>query len=355
MSLLVTGGAGFVGSRLSMQYKSEYPSEKVVVFDNLKRRGSELNLPVFKKLGIDFIHGDIRNVSDLNDIAGSFDHMIEASAEPSVHAGTDGNPQYLLQTNLVGTLNCLEYARSRCKKMIYLSTSRVYSINSLCRIPLIEGKNRFRIDTETVDIEGLSINGIDENFDHSSYRSLYGASKLSSEIVAQEYAETYNMDILINRCGVIAGPGQWGKVDQGVFTLWVINHFFNKPLAYTGFGGFGKQVRDLIHPIDLFSLINKQLKAGTEFSGEIYNVGGGETISTSLKELSAICQDVTGNTIEISSIPETAKVDIPFYVTNYDKVSKCFNWKPIISVEAIVKDIYTWLKEDEEKVRHIFN
>jgi CDP-paratose 2-epimerase len=110
---MITGGAGFVGSALAMLFKEVHPSWLVVAFDNLRRRGSELNFAKFKPLGIEFADGDIRQSSDLEDLPGNFDLMVEASAEPSVLAGLDGSPNYVLQTNPIGTLNCLEFARRR--------------------------------------------------------------------------------------------------------------------------------------------------------------------------------------------------------------------------------------------------
>lgn len=231
---------------------------RIIAFDNLKRRGSELNLPLLKQHGIEFVHGDIRQRADLDSLAINFDVFVEASAEPSVKAGLDGAPDYVLQTNLVGTLNCLEFARRHTATFLFLSTSRAYSIEPLRAIALHENSTRFDLDDEQSQT-GVSVHGIAEEFATHLPRSLYGATKLASELIIQEYVATYNLRAVINRCGVIAGRGQFGKVDQGVFTLWVANHYFNRSLCYTGFGGTGKQVRDLLHPDDLFALVQKQL------------------------------------------------------------------------------------------------
>ena len=110
MRILITGGAGFVGSSLALMLKRDRADVQICAFDNLKRRGSELALERLRAHGVDFVHGDVRSPDDLAD-AGAFDLLLECSAEPSVHAGYDGSPAYVLQTNLTGTINCLEAAR----------------------------------------------------------------------------------------------------------------------------------------------------------------------------------------------------------------------------------------------------
>lgn len=353
MRILITGGAGFVGSNLASYFKQEEPTADITVLDNLKRRGAEINLPIFKRLGIEFSHGDIRNFSDLEDLRGNYDVFVEASAEPSVLAGIDGAPHYVLQTNLLGTLNCLEFARKRADNFVFLSTSRIYSIAPLRELRLLEAPSRFEI-ADTQNVAGISQRGISEDFPNHLPRSLYGATKLASEMIIQEYVHSYGLRAVINRCGVIAGPGQFGKVDQGVFTLWIANHYFQKPLTYTGFGGIGKQVRDLLHPADLFSLIRKQLDKIDSCSGEIFNVGGGYEISTSLFELTTLCQEILGRKVPVNEDPRTSPVDIPLYISDYSKAAHRFDWRPERSLRTIVEDITRWIDANEAQLKSIF-
>jgi len=350
--VLITGGAGFVGSSLAKSFRAS--GHDVCAFDNLKRRGSELNLPDFKRRGIQFVYGDVRSRGDLDDLNGTFDLFVEASAEPSVLAGLDGSPDYLLHTNLLGNYHCLEFARRRAPHLIFLSTSRVYSIAPLRELPLKEASTRLELDESRVFPKGLTHQGITEEFEVMRARSLYGATKLSSELLLQEYAETYRLQMVIDRCGVIAGPGQWGKVDQGVFTLWVVNHFFGKPLRYTGFGGNGKQVRDLLHPADLFRAIETQYRNLKRLSGETFNLGGGLGVSTSLLELTQLCQTATGRSIEIGRWPETNPADIPWYVTDSRKAQRTFGFRVERTIQDILEDIHFWLKENSSQIKEIF-
>jgi CDP-paratose 2-epimerase len=242
---LITGGAGFVGSALGLGLAQRYPDWQITALDNLKRRGSELNLPRLKQAGIQFIHGDVRNTEDLDPVALQPDLILECSAEPSVLAGY-ASPGYVLQTNLVGTVNCLELARQTQADFIFLSTSRVYPIAYLNALEFTETETRFQLLEQQV-LPGVSSQGISEEFPLNGARSLYGATKLASELLVAEYADAYGLRTVINRCGVLTGPWQMGKVDQGVFALWMAFHYFQRSLKYIGYGGTGKQVRDFLH------------------------------------------------------------------------------------------------------------
>ena len=350
-NILITGGAGFVGSNLAILFREARPELGVTVFDSLKRRGSELNLPRLKAAGVEFRHGDVRSIDDFNNLP-PYDLMVDCSAEPSVQAGLEGSPRAVLDINLVGTINCLEAARARGAAFLFLSTSRVYPITALNGLPFAETETRFCWE-DAPGIAGFSKHGVAESFTLDGARSFYGASKLACEQLIEEYVFSYGMRALINRCGIIAGPWQMGKVDQGVITLWVARHYFGQSLCYTGFGGHGKQVRDILHVRDLFDLLQLQLESPERWDGRVYNVGGGNQGSVSLRELTALCVQETGRTVLITSVPETAGVDLRVYVTDARKVEFDFGWRPTRGPARIVGDIRSWIEENSQTLKSI--
>ncbi|WPD21676.1 MAG: GDP-mannose 4,6-dehydratase [Candidatus Electrothrix scaldis] len=351
--ILITGGAGFIGSNISILFKEKYPDTEIIALDNLKRRGSELNISRLKKKGIEFIHGDIRNKEDLSFEGSKIDAIIECSAEPSVLAGFGENPSYLLNTNLNGMLNCLELARTHRAKMIFLSTSRVYPFDMINYLSYSEDRTRFSLKKDQY-VQGVSAQGISEDFSLNGYRSLYGATKLSAEFIALEYAYMYDVPVVVNRCGVIAGPWQMGKVDQGVFTFWMAAHYFKKKIRYISFGGTGKQVRDVLHFDDLFLLIDRQLHDIKHHSGNIYNVGGGIENSLSLLETTEICRELTGNTIEVISDSTSRPADIKYYVSDCAKVKSATGWVPKKKPDKILEEIWMWIKKNEKDLSFLF-
>lgn len=353
MKILITGGAGFIGSNFAVEFKRSRKDADVVAFDNLRRRGSELNMQRLKENGVEFVHGDIRNKEDLEGIDKP-DVLIECSADPSATAGFRSNPDYVINTNLFGTVNCLEYARKNDSDFIFLSSSRVYPIKTINSINLIETQTRFML-SDKQNIKGVSSMGISEEFPLAGPRTLYGATKLSSELIMQEYIEMYGMKGIINRCGAITGSWQMGKVDQGVAVLWVAKHHYRQSLDYIGYGGKGKQVRDFLHVKDLYRLIDLQLKNINSHNGEIYNVGGGPERSISLIELTGLCQKYTGNKIPIRGIEKNREGDIPIFISDNAKVMKRTGWKPEIGIEQTISEISNWIKSNSEKLNPILS
>ncbi|MCB0669703.1 MAG: NAD-dependent epimerase/dehydratase family protein [Saprospiraceae bacterium] len=347
--ILITGGAGFVGANLAIYLKQRFPRVKISVLDNLIRRGSELNIPRLQDATIDFIRGDVRNREELLQLP-AMDVIIDAAAEPSVLSGIKDGPQMLVDINFQGTLNCLELARKYKSDFIYLSTNRVYSYPLLNSLSFTENTTRFEYASGTPYFQ----KGIDENFDTSGLKSFYGASKLASESFIREYAHHYDFNAIINRCGVIAGPWQMGKVDQGFVALWVIAHYFGKSLQYLGYGGQGKQVRDVLHVDDLCKLISSQLS--NDFPGECktYNVGGTWTNSISLLELTGITENITGRKLDIGADEETRVVDMRIYYTDASKVQNDYQWQAEKTVEECVADTFNWINKNEKSLVKIF-
>jgi CDP-paratose 2-epimerase len=352
--ILVTGGAGFVGSNIALAFKRDRPSTSVVAFDNLKRRGTEFALERLRAGGVEFSHGDVRAPADLASI-GSVDLLIEASAEPSVHAGYDGDPNYLIHTNLLGAANCLEHARQHGAALVFLSSSRVYPIALLRALSLERTATRFDLRSGT-HMPGVSAAGISEEFALTGSRSLYGATKLSAELLIEEYRAMYGIRALINRCGVISGPWQMGKVDQGFIALWLARHLFGGPLAYMGFGGDGLQVRDVLHVDDLYDLLVRQLADLDRNSARaFYNVGGGMENSISLCELTAFCQEISGKHIEIGRVADTRDADIPYYVSDCSAVTAATGWKPQRNLRTVLEDTWRWLVDHRHQVEPVLS
>jgi CDP-paratose 2-epimerase len=339
MTILVTGGCGFIGSSLALAFRRQ--GDRVVVLDNLSRRGSEILRDRVVQAGVEFVQGDIRNPADLEQIPGAFDLMIECSAEPSVLMGTRGDEaDFVVQNNLVGSLHCFEFARRRNTPVIFLSTSRVYPYDAINRQAYREDETRF---VPEAPAPGFGPEGIGPDFPMDGTRSLYGATKLASEIMLQEYSRQYNLPAIINRCGVVAGPWQLGKQDQGVFTYWLVSHLLKRPLAYFGFGGGGKQVRDVLHIDDLSDLVLAQSRQIANFRGEVFPAGGSTFANLSLVEATALCQRLTGTAVPVEPRPANRPADVIWFITDNRPVTARFGWKPVRTAETILRDIRDWL------------
>lgn len=348
LSILVTGGAGFVGASVAIALRRRHPGWSIAVLDNLKRRGSELNLTRLRGDGIAFVHGDVRDPADLEAL-GDIDVIVECSAEPSVLAGTDGSPDYVVRTNLFGAYNCLELARRTAAGVVFLSTSRVYPVAALEALAYEEAPTRYELRDDQ-PVAGASSAGVAETFPLDGPRSLYGTTKLSAEMLIAEYRETYGLRAVVDRCGVIAGPWQFGKADQGVFTYWMLAHVLGRPLRYIGYAGSGKQVRDLLHVDDLVDLIEAQVVDLGRWDGMTVNVGGGRAGSLSLLEATELCRELSGRRIEVEHSAESRPGDVRVYLSDCALLFGHTAWRPARSPRDVLADTLTWITDNERAV-----
>ncbi len=351
MRILVTGACGFVGSRILRRLRDSLEKVELLGLDNLCRAGSERNRATLKELGVKFIHGDVRSASDFEALP-AVDWVIDAAANPSVLAGLDGksSSRQVIEHNLLGTVNMLEFCRSRGAGFILLSTSRVYSIFPLCALPLRTGGTRLVLDESKPAPAGASARGIDESFSTAPPLSLYGVSKKMSEDLALEYAGAFNIPVWINRCGVMAGAGQFGRADQGIVAFWIHSWREGRPLKYLGFGGHGHQVRDALHPDDLAALLIKQIQAG---SGKldlprVLNVSGGSESSFSLAELNAWCANRFGKKITVAQDGSERPFDIAWLILDDAKARAAWDWKPAITRDALFEEVAQFAETHED-------
>jgi CDP-paratose 2-epimerase len=340
MRILISGICGFVGSTIARALLAREQGYEIAGFDNFIRPGSEANRAELKKLGVKLFHADLRAASDVDALPAA-DFVIDAAANPSVLAGVDGrtSSRQLVEHNLGGTVNLLEYCKAHKAGFVLLSTSRVYAIAPLAGLPVIAVNNAFVPATGQNLPPGVSQTGLTEEFSTTAPLSLYGATKLASEALALEYGETFGFPVFINRCGVLAGSGQFGRADQGIFAYWINSWRQKRPLRYLGFGGHGHQVRDCLHPRDLVPLLEKQFVASRLPPGDrLINISGGAASAMSLRQLSDWCAQRFGpHPVVADGTPRP--FDIPWIVLDHAQATRLWNWRPTAQTPAILEEI----------------
>jgi CDP-paratose 2-epimerase len=288
--------------------------------------------------------------SDL-DMLPDADWVIDAAANPSVLAGVDGatSLRQLMEHNLAGTLNVLEYCRRSKAGLILLSSSRVYSIPALASLPMrAAGQGQAQalaLDASRTLPRGVSPAGISEEFSVAAPISPYGGTKLASEIVAMEYGAACGFPVWVNRCGVLAGAGQFGTAEQGIFSYWLHAHAARRPLRYIGFGGKGLQVRDAFHPQDLAALLDLQMKRSGASVNPVYNVSGGTRNAMSLAQLTAWCDERFGPHAPVPDL-QPRPFDIPWLVLDAGLAQRDFGWTPTRALTSILDEIAVHVKDN---------
>lgn len=340
MRIIVAGACGFAGSTIALNLRAAVADLDVIGIDNFIRPGSELNRRRLNDAGIRILHADVRVREDLDDLP-KVDWLLDASANPSVLAGSAGHgtsSRLLMQHNLTGTVNLLELARSHGAGFILLSTSRVYSIPPLAGLALEVANGAFLPAAAQPWPHGLSRAGVAEGFSTAAPISLYGASKLCAETLALEYGATFQFPVWINRLGVLAGAGQFGRADQGIFSFWIHSCAAGRSLRFIGFGGQGHQVRDCLHPIDLVPVLRMQMQSAPAAGAGITNFAGGVAASLSLRQLHAWCEERFGQ-ISVTPSLEPRPFDVPWLVLDAACAHQRFDWTPITSLEAVLSEI----------------
>lgn len=340
MKLLITGICGFVGNAIAHSLKERHNNLEIFGVDNLIRRGSEFNIKKLEEIGVRFFHGDLRLASDL-ELFPKVDAVIDAAANPSVLAGTDGkmSSRQLIEHNLSGTINLLEYCKQHQARFILLSTSRVYSILPISKLAVEAVNGAFRPVEEQELPKGITSAGINETFSTAPPVSLYGATKRASEQLALEYGEIFKFPVFINRCGVLAGAGQFGRADQGIFSYWINSYLRKQPLKYLGFDGAGHQVRDCLHPSDLAALLTEQLNSSLlDIEDRLINCSGGISSAYSLKQLSHWCSQRFAQH-DIISVNEERPFDLPWVVLDSAKAARIWSWTPTRHINDILEEI----------------
>ena len=340
MKILITGGCGFVGTNLALYLNKK--NYKITTLDNLTRKGSKSNLKILNKKKIKNYNLDITNYLKISKLP-KFHLIIDCCAEAAVELSKN-NFDKVINTNLIGTINILKKAKKDKSKIIFLSSSRVYPIKEMNNI-IKQKYLKKKIPIKKMFNEKSKIDGP---------KTIYGLTKLASEMFIEEFSYAFGLKYIINRCGVISGPLQFGKQDQGFVSLWIWRHMMKKKLSYIGYGGMGHQVRDVLHIYDLCDLINKQIKKIKSINNILFTVGGSKKSNVSLNELTKICEKITNNNLKISKVPKTSIYDIPYFITNNNKVSKTYNWKPKKNIFDIVRDTYTWLQNNKSNLVKYF-
>jgi CDP-paratose 2-epimerase len=339
MRILITGICGFVGSSVAEHLLETSEGLSVAGIDNLMRDGSEGNRFRLRKLGIQVVHGDIRAASDFESLPPA-DWVIDAAANASVLAGVQGSfsSRQLMEHNLAAAINVLEYCKKQAAGLVLLSSSRVYSIPALVSLPLKTSGTAFQLDDAKPLPQGVTRNGIGVDFSTRPPISLYGGTKLASEMIALEYGHAFDFPIWIDRCGVLAGSGQFGTAGQGIFSYWIHSHYARRPLRYVGFDGTGKQVRDAFHPRDLAALIQAQIATPRRDGQRIYTAGGGVDGAFSLAQLTAWCDARFQPHVPEPDL-RPRPYDIPWLIMDSTDARRDFGWHREVGFEQLLEEI----------------
>jgi CDP-paratose 2-epimerase len=336
MNILIAGGCGFVGTNMALYFHEL--GNTVCCVDSMARSGVEINATMLESHGIQVVRGPVQG----GDFGGmKADVILNCAAQSSATKGMV-DPMVDFYANLETVAVLLEEARNAKAMFFQWSTNKVYPAEVINEHNAVEEATRYRVDWLCKDLE--------ISREHGS-RSIYGATKVAAEALIEEWALAYDLTCVVNRCSCLAGPYQLGCADQGWVAAWVICHLLGQPLDYIGWSG--KQVRDVLSILDLERLIELQIQAGRSLGNfSLYNVGGGPGNTMSLREATALCQEITGEQVPMSVYLEPRWADHRVYVTDIAEVSRVFGWVPERSKPRdVLEQIYDWASVELDSLR----
>jgi CDP-paratose 2-epimerase len=342
--ILVTGGAGFIGSHVAEYYARK--REEVIVLDNLSRTeilGKVVGDPFYnwnylkQYENMKLVKGDIRNFEQVKEAAKDVDAIIHTAAQVAVTTSII-NPRIDFETNALGTFNILEVARLKDASLIFTSTNKVYGEN-VNKIPVIEKETRYEY------AEPDFKEGVPEAFPIDlTEHSPYGCSKLAADIYVQDYAHTYGLKTGVFRMSCIYGERQFGVEDQGFLAHFVISAVLGREITIYG---TGKQVRDVLHVEDLVRAVDLALKRSNSLNGDVYNIGGGPNNALSLLEVIHYIEGVGKVKVHLK-FGEWRKADQKVYISDIRKAKEMLGWEPKISWKEGIMRLYHWVFDDRQ-------
>ena len=341
--VLITGSCGLVGAE-STKFFCEKGFDVVGVDNNYRNFffGSDGDTTWVKKNLMkkykNYVHfnSNTQNYSNLEKIFRKYKKsiklIIHSAAQPS-HDLAKIIPMVDFKTNAESTINLLELTKKFCPEspFIFMSTNKVYGDNPN-KIKLIENKKRY-----TTSKGSKYRNGFNEEFSvDNTLHSLFGASKLSADIMTQEYGKYFGMKTVAFRGGCLTGPNHSGTVLHGFLSYLMKCTVTSK--KYTIFGYKGKQVRDNIHSKDLIEAFYEYYKKPT--SGEAYNMGGGIENNCSMLEAIEMCENITGKKLSYDYVSENRKGDHKWYISDLSKFKSHYpKWRQKYTIENMLEEI----------------
>jgi CDP-paratose 2-epimerase len=340
--ILITGGAGFIGSNLAYQLIGE--GHDVTIYDNLSRSGCQSNIEWLQEVyGTDafqLVIGDVRDFNTIKPVTDGADRVYHLAGQVAVTTSVN-DPRHDFEDNALGTFNVLEAARlvGNNPIFIYASTNKVYG--NMKDLAVIEDAKRYRY-------ENLP-HGISEN-QSLDFHSPYGCSKGAGDQYTRDYARIYGLRSVVVRQSCIYGYRQFGLEDQGWVAWFIIAALKRRPITIYG---DGKQVRDILFIDDLLAAYKKIVDNIEITAGEVYNVGGGPKCTMSIwAEFGDLLEKLLGQAIPVH-FANWRPGDQPVYISDIRKAERDLKWHPQITVSEGIKLLYEWIQNHEDLFSHL--